>query len=67
MKYTQSEWRKAVHEKHPTLNASKSIYIGSKTKTTVVCERHGSFEQWPAKAMAYGCPQCGNLVYTKSY
>lgn len=59
MKYTQTEWRKAVQEKHPNLDASRSLYLGSKIQVTLVCIKHGAFEQWPPKAMAYGCPECG--------
>lgn len=38
---------------------SKVKYKNSKTKVTIVCPKHGEFEQLPSSHMrGYGCPKC---------
>lgn len=41
---------------------SKVEYIDSKTKITIICSKHGDFEQTPTNHLAkHGCPHCAGL------
>jgi hypothetical protein len=39
---------------------SKTVYLNSKTLSTIICPTHGEFEQIPNSHMlGFGCPKCG--------
>jgi len=41
---------------------SLAIYKNNKTKTRIVCKKHGDFWQLPNSHLAgHGCPKCGNI------
>ena len=41
---------------------SKSVYVNSGKKITIICPQHGAFFQTPAAHLTgQGCPQCGKL------
>lgn len=43
---------------------SKSVYVNSKTKTTIICPRHGEFKQIPnSHLLGYGCEKCNFTSY----
>jgi Zn finger protein HypA/HybF involved in hydrogenase expression len=39
---------------------SKTEYIDSKTKVTIICNEHKEFEQLPSNHYNYGCGSCGH-------
>ncbi len=44
---------------------SRTNYVGSKIKTTIICPEHGEFEQTPGGHLSgYGCPKCAALTKT---
>ena len=47
---------------------SKFNYTNAKTKSTIICDTHGAFEQTPDKHLQskYGCPACFESVRGKS-
>ena len=60
IKYTQDEYLKMCEKRHPNLDNSKILYIGSQFPIKSSCKIHGDFEQ---KACYYinrsnGCPMC---------
>jgi len=47
-------------------NYSESIYINNKTKITIICNKHGPFEQLPSNHLkGRGCYQCGRDISAK--
>jgi hypothetical protein len=45
---------------------SKTNYINSNTKVTIICKEHGDFEQKPdGHLLGRGCSQCGNESHWK--
>jgi len=43
---------------------SKVVYVGNKTKVTIVCPIHGEFEQKPANHLSgRGCPSCAKYGF----
>lgn len=45
-----------VHGNKYTYN--KTVYINSKSKLIITCEKHGDFEQLPANHLKYQCKEC---------
>jgi hypothetical protein len=43
-----------------TYDYSKSIYINTNTKLTIICKKHGEFTQLPSNHYKYNCNKCGN-------
>jgi hypothetical protein len=37
---------------------SKSVYLNSKTKITIICDKHGIFLKHPTRFLKYGCNKC---------
>lgn len=55
---------RAKHVHGNKYNYSILTYEGTKTKTAIICKKHGIFEQTPERHMlGSGCPACGK-VYT---
>jgi len=51
---------KAKHKHGNKYNYSKAEYVNSKTKITIICPKHGEFEQFPYNHIrGKGCPSCG--------
>lgn len=46
-----------------TYDYSEVVYAGRQTKVTIVCPKHGPFEQHPQHHLSrgQGCPSCGNV------
>lgn len=45
----------------------KFIYIGGRTKATIICKEHGDFQQTPEMHMSgQGCPACGLVKFGKT-
>ncbi|QJT71118.1 hypothetical protein GR11A_00081 [Vibrio phage vB_VcorM_GR11A] len=45
---------------------SKVEYVNARTKVTIVCPKHGDFEQQPySHQMGCGCPNCANATRNK--
>lgn len=51
---------RAVHG--DTYDYSQVVYAGKKTKVTIICKKHGPFEQAPGHHIwrAHGCPECSH-------
>ena len=51
---------RAVHG--DTYDYSQSVYIGKRAKLTIICKKHGPFEQAPGPHIwrAQGCPECSH-------
>jgi len=59
-KLTTEKFIKKAREKHgDKYDYSKTIYRGSKTKSTIICPKHGEFQQRPADHLRYDCRKCG--------
>ena len=44
---------------------SKINYVNSRTKVTIICQKHGEFEQLPSNHLSgRGCPKCGKNKVT---
>ena len=40
---------------------SKTVYVNARTKVTIICPKHGEFEQLPSGHLnGVGCPQCNS-------
>lgn len=66
--YTIKDFIKASVKKHNNrYDYSKVEYVNTKTKTTIVCHRHGDFLQIPNDHLnGAGCPKCSNNYSTIS-
>ena len=54
--------RKAKEIHGDKYDYSKVVYVNSKTKTEIICIKHGSFFQNPMDHLqGCGCPKCGNV------
>lgn len=62
-KVDYTEFINEMSLKHPNFDFSKFIYSTAKTKSTVICKKHGEFLQSPNTLKTtksnYGCPACG--------
>jgi len=48
---------KAVHD--DLYDYSQTVYKGKRNKVTIICRKHGPFEQWPGgHLLGQGCPTC---------
>lgn len=58
-----------LKNKFPELDFSKYVYTDTKTKSTVICKKHGEFESSFAalKKSVYGCGKCGASFSSSSY
>lgn len=58
---TTEEFIKRAKLKHGDVyDYSLAKYINNKTKVTILCKKHGEFEQRPANHLqGQGCPKCG--------
>lgn len=67
-KLTLAEFIDKANKVHDcTYDYSKSVYINSNTKITIICKVHGEFEQRPHDHIddRNGCPKCGILRTAK--
>ena len=65
---TQETFLNRAKEKHgDRYDYSKAIYINSHEKVTIICRKHGDFNQKPQNHLrGDGCPRCnGGVQYTK--
>jgi len=61
---TQEFIKKAVKIHENKYDYSKIEYINHRTKITIVCPKHGDFQQTPNSHLkGRGCPHCGKLNY----
>lgn len=62
--YNQEKFIKKAKNIHiDKYDYSKSIYINSKEKITIICKKHGKFTQQPAMHLqGQGCPNCLNSI-----
>jgi len=61
MRLTTEEFiERAISVHGDTYDYSKVIYVSAKHKVTIICEKHGPFEQDPFNHMdlGHGCPSC---------
>ena len=67
IKYTTEEWIEKAKEIHKDkYDYLKVNYIDAKTKVTIICNKHGEFEQNPKSHISgCGCPKCAKQ-YSKS-
>ncbi|NKB61253.1 MAG: hypothetical protein GKR95_03620 [Gammaproteobacteria bacterium] len=58
---TTEDFVRRAREKHSNrYDYSKVLYKAAKKKVTIICLKHGEFEQTPANhCTGYGCPECG--------
>ena len=58
-----------LKNKFPELDFSKYVYTDTKTKSIVICKKHGEFESSFAalKKSVYGCGKCGASFSSSSY
>jgi hypothetical protein len=45
---------------------SKAEYKGSENKLTIICKKHGEFNQLPANHFKYGCGKCGRELNVRN-
>ena len=45
---------------------SKAEYRGSENKLTIICKKHGEFNQLPANHFKYGCGKCGRELNVRN-
>ena len=64
VKKTNEQFIKDAIEKHGgKFNYSKTNYINSNTKVTIICNNHGEFEQNAHNHLGgSGCPKCGKIA-----
>lgn len=57
---TQDEFIARCRERHgDEYDYSYAVYRGKRQKVTIVCRKHGAFEQWPDGHLSgQGCPAC---------
>jgi hypothetical protein len=60
-KLTAEQFIQKARSKHGNkYDYSKTVYINGQQKTTIICKKHGDFEQRPADHIrGQGCPKCG--------
>lgn len=65
---TTEEFIEEAREVHGDLyDYSQVDYVNSGTKVTIICTKHGEFEQRPASHLqGYGCPECGREKAAKT-
>lgn len=57
---TPDEWLVRARAKHgDKYDYSKSIYINKATKITIICPKHGEFQQRAGDHLRYDCKKCG--------
>lgn len=61
VKLTQKEFIDKANQIHNfKFDYSELIYVNSKTKIKIICNKHGMFEQTASDHLSnYGCPKCG--------
>ncbi len=61
----------AIHQNpdgSPKYDYSKTVYVNSHTKVTIICAKHGEFEQTPANHLqGHGCRKCSLFKTTKQF
>lgn len=61
---TTAEFIKKAKEAHKddcdNYDYSKTVYKNKRTKVTIICKKHGQFEQLPSNHYKSGCPKCGS-------
>ena len=60
--YTTDTWIKKALEKHrDNFDYSRTVYMNSSTKVTIICRLHGEFKQYPYSHLntKICCPKCG--------
>jgi hypothetical protein len=65
---TTEQWiQNAIKIHGSRFDYSKTIYINSKTKVTIICKEHGEFQQSPGNhTIGFGCKKCtGNHTPTR--
>lgn len=68
---TTEKWLEKVFEKFPEnakkYDYSKAVYTGNHGKLTIICKKHGEFEQRAsAHLRGQGCPECKGEKISKS-
>jgi hypothetical protein len=64
---TEDFIEKAMKKHGSRYDYSKAVYVSSSNKVTIVCKKHGSFEQSPNDHVnGSGCPQCARENQIKS-
>ena len=62
---TQDEFIQKCIEINPDLDYSNTVYLGSTTKVSINCPKHGSFEINPSAFLRKGkCPKCSLKIPT---
>lgn len=58
---SQEQFIKDCHKVHgDKYDYSQTIYRGKRNKVTIICPKHGPFEQWPdGHLVGQGCKACG--------
>lgn len=58
---------KAVLEHGTEYDYSDVVYTGSRDKVSIICRKHGRFDQQPDNHLAgAGCPECGKSGYNQN-
>lgn len=59
--YSKEEWIEKVSYFHNNkYNYSKVNYVNWETPVTIICPKHGEFQQTPHSHTRYGCPLCNS-------
>lgn len=68
MKYTFTDFVAKANELHGNkYDYSKVVYVNSRTKVSIICPIHGTFEQLPSSHLSgNGCPKCAR-IYTDEH
>ena len=63
LSYTAEEFIEKANKIHKNkYDYSKVNYIDSHTKVTIICPKHGNFDQLPSSHLkGHGCPHCSNF------
>jgi len=60
---TAKEWISRFNKFHNyRYNYSKFKFLGCKEKSTIICHKHGEFEQTPSNHLGHGCHKCSSNV-----
>ena len=61
-----TEWLANVFERHPEnaekYDYSQVVYKNARTKVSIICLKHGVFQQTPDNHYKFGCNKCGHEV-----
>lgn len=62
--YTQNEIINKFYDVHGNLyDYSKTKFIRTESPVTIICKKHGEFQQWPKNHLqGHGCPKCSNTI-----